>query len=79
MGERERMAEGDQFTGFFGGQDAGEAGGGKDVAFGDGLRLDEVHRGFLKANLTASDRLATQDGFAGDVNHAGFTTGIDVG
>src|SRR6476646_7919482 len=79
MREREWMAKRDQFAGFLGSQDAGQARSREDVTFGDGLRLDECHGGFLKANFASCDRFAVQYGFGGDIDHAGFTAGIDVG
>ena len=78
VGQGQGMAERDQLAGLLGGQDAGEARGGQDVAFGDGLGLNQLHSVSLQADFAARDRFAEHHRFAGDVHHAGLAASVNV-
>src|SRR5581483_1783550 len=58
--------------------DAGETGGGEDVAFGNGLRFDQFQGFSPQPDFTRSRRFTAQQWLVGNIDHAGLPARVQV-
>src|SRR5262249_51446129 len=79
MIEGQRVTEGDDLRGQFGGLDARQAGDGEDITFGDLAGADR--REGLRVHLDAGggDGAAKGRGLGGDVDHSRATARVEMG
>ena len=79
MRDGKRMTERNQLATLLGRLNSRHARCGEHVAFGDGLRFDELERSLLQADFPARDRLPQLNRLPRNVHHPGFPAGVDVG
>src|ERR1051326_2468609 len=73
------MTKRDEFAGFLRSHDARKARRSEDIAFCDGLSLDQLQSLLLQANFSASDSFPQHDRFGRHIDHRGFAAMVDVG
>ena len=76
--EGERVAEGDEFVGAFGGLDGGDFGDGEDIAFGEGEVTESGDGGGKAEESTFCGGGADLGGFVADIDHFGEARGIEM-
>jgi len=73
MGEGQGMTKRDEFAGFLGGTNSGNASCGQNISLGDFIFANGADSFGLENDFAASDGVAQNDWFCRNVNHAGFT------
>ncbi len=78
-GKRQRMAQGDQIAGFFGGLDACNAGDAEHVSLFGRAGFDESQGGCLHVDTSRGNGNASGAGLGADVDHMGLAPSIKMG
>ena len=78
-GQCQRVAQGNQVTGFFGCHDAGNSGDAQYIAFFGGALKNERQRGSIHHNASLRQCNAVRGGFAAYVNHVRLTLRVKMG
>ena len=78
-GQCQRVAQGDQFAGFLGRHDAGDAGNAQHVAFLAVPDFNDRQRGGQHFNAATGDADAVRGGLAGHIHHVGLALGVEMG
>ncbi len=79
MAECQRVAQGDEITGFFGGHDAGQARHPEHVAFLGAAAGNQGAGGGQHLDAAAGDGPAPGGGFIAHVHHMRLALGVEVG
>ena len=78
-GQGDRVAQGDQVTGFLGSLDACDAGDAQHIPFLGGAGRDQFQCGRQHVDLAPGHRHTARGGFVSHVDHVGLALGIKMG